>query len=162
MGHARTILVCVGNSSLLYMALVRRWDLSLGLHNCLRRNVFRWNWRRGQELSAKQSLRKAQGMEQRRKAIASAISGQIRPMMADLDIESKTHLLRAVLDTKIKMNDLIGDGVPAILAQGMVNCGATGNCPFWNLAERQDQLRNGASRVCSNLHDSRIRRKWTP
>jgi hypothetical protein len=29
-----------------------------------------------------------------------------------------------------KMIDLNGDGLPEVVAQGMIGCGATGNCPF--------------------------------
>lgn len=94
---------------------------------------FQWNWRAGQELKADQSLRNAKLTAERRKAIASAIADQIRPMMADLEIDSETELQKAALDTRVKMIDLDGDGVPEVVAQGMVNCGATGNCPFWVL-----------------------------
>jgi hypothetical protein len=92
---------------------------------------FQWNWRNGEELKADQSLRNAKLADKRSKAIASAIADQIRPMMADLEIESETELQKATLDTRIRMIDLNGDGVPEVVAQGMVGCGATGNCPFW-------------------------------
>jgi hypothetical protein len=92
---------------------------------------FHWNWRDGQELSAEQSLQEARLTYQRKKAIATAIAGEIRPMMSDLEIQSEPELQKAALDTRIKMIDLDGDGVPEVVAQGMVNCGATGNCPFW-------------------------------
>jgi hypothetical protein len=92
---------------------------------------FHWNWKDWQELSAEQSLRKAQLVYQQKKAIASAIADAIRPMMSDLEIQSETELQKAALDTRVKMIDLNGDGVPEVVAQGMVNCGATGNCPFW-------------------------------
>ena len=51
--------------------------------------------------------------------------------MADLEIESETALQKAALNTRVKMIDLNGDGVPEVVAQGMVNCSPTGNCPFW-------------------------------
>jgi len=92
---------------------------------------FHWNWRDSQELKADQSLHNAKLIEQSRNAIASAITDQIRPMMADIEIQSETQLQKAALDTRVKMIDLNGDGVPEVVAQGMVNCGATGNCPFW-------------------------------
>lgn len=95
------------------------------------RGGFRWNWRDWQELTADQSLRNTQIPYRKRKAIADAIANQIRPMMADLDIPSEEELQRAVLDTRVKLIDLDGDGIPEIVAQGMVDCGATGNCPFW-------------------------------
>lgn len=92
---------------------------------------FHWNWKNWQELSAEQSLRKAQLPNQQKKAIASAIADEIRPMMSDLEIQSEPQLQKAALDTRVKMIDLNGDGGPEVVAQGMVNCSATGNCPFW-------------------------------
>ncbi|HYL82857.1 MAG TPA: hypothetical protein VE263_01380 [Candidatus Angelobacter sp.] len=92
---------------------------------------FHWNWKDWQELSADQSLRKVKLTFRQKKAIASAITEQIRPMMADLEIRSEAQLQKAALDTRVKMIDLNGDGVPEVVAQAMVNCGATGNCPFW-------------------------------
>lgn len=99
---------------------------------------FRWNWKDGQELKADESLRKAKLTNYRRKALADAIADEIRPMMADLEIASESELEKAALDTRIRMVDLNGDGVPEVVAQGMVSCGATGNCPFWVL--RQSKL----------------------
>lgn len=94
---------------------------------------FHWNWRDWQELSAEQSLQKAKLTSQQKKAIATAIAGEIRPMMSDLEIQSESDLQKAALGTRVKLIDLNGDGVPEVVAQGMVNCGATGNCPFWVL-----------------------------
>ena len=94
---------------------------------------FHWNWKEWQELTANQSLRNAKLTQIQRKAIADAIAGEIRPMMADLEIKSDAELQKAALDTRIKLIDLNGDGVAEVLAQGMVACGATGNCPFWVL-----------------------------
>jgi hypothetical protein len=92
---------------------------------------FHWKWKDWQELSAEQSLRKAQLPNQHKNAIAIAIADEIRPMMSELGIQSEPELQKAALDTRVKMIDLNGDGVPEVVAQGMVNCGATGNCPFW-------------------------------
>jgi hypothetical protein len=92
---------------------------------------FHWDWKGWRELSPEQSLRKAKLAGQQKKAIASAIADEIRPMMSDLEIQSESELKKAALDTRVKMIDLNGDGVPEVVAQGMVNCGATGNCPFW-------------------------------
>ena len=94
---------------------------------------FRWNWKSRQELSIEQSLRKAKLPFQRKKLIASAIMEQIRPRMADLEIQSEQELEKIAFDTRVRMIDLDGDGVPEVVAQGqgMAVCGATGNCPFW-------------------------------
>jgi hypothetical protein len=129
--RARTILIIVGIGSFFLHGFSAAMTFVAGTSQLSEKKPFQWNWRHGQELSAEQSLRKANVTEKQRKAIAGAISDQIRPMMADLDIESETDLLKAALDTRVKLIDLNADGVPEVLAQGMVNCGATGNCPFW-------------------------------
>jgi hypothetical protein len=92
---------------------------------------FQWDWKDSQELKADQSLRNAKLTEQQRDAIAE----QLRPLVADLGVEfeSESELRKAAQDTRIKMIDLNGDGVPEVVAQGMIGCGATGNCPFWVL-----------------------------
>jgi hypothetical protein len=92
---------------------------------------FHWNWREWQELNAQESLRNAKLTSLDRRAIAAAIAAQLRPIMADLDIGSENQLRKAVLDTRIRMIDLDNDGIPEAVAQGMVNCSPTGNCPFW-------------------------------
>jgi len=65
---------------------------------------FHWNWKDWQELSAEQSLRKAQLPNQQKKAIASAIADEIRPMTSDLEIQSEPELQKAALDTRVKMS----------------------------------------------------------
>jgi hypothetical protein len=131
MPHTRTILFIVGIGSLFLHGSSAAMAFVAGTSQLSETKSFQWNWRHGQELSAEQSLRKAKVTEEQRKAIAGAIADQIRPMMADLSIESETDLLKAALDTRVKLIDLSADGVREVVAQGMVNCGATGNCPFW-------------------------------
>jgi hypothetical protein len=105
---------------------------------------FQWNWKNSQELSAIQSLRKAKIPNAQRKAIAQAIADQMRPMCFGPEtpcvtvptsnigeIKSEAELQEAVMDTRIALIDLNDDGVTEVLGQGMLNCGATGNCPFW-------------------------------
>jgi hypothetical protein len=92
---------------------------------------FQWDWKAVQELKADQSLRNAKLPEQRKKAITDAIAAQVRPIMVDLAYDSESDFQKAALDTRIKVIDLNGDGVPEVVAQGMIGCGATGNCPFW-------------------------------
>ena len=96
---------------------------------------FQWDWKDRQELKADQSLRIAKLTEQSRNAIARTIADQIRPMMADLEIKSEAELKKNALDTRITLIDLNSDGTPEVVAQGMVSCGATGNCPFWVLGK---------------------------
>jgi hypothetical protein len=91
----------------------------------------RWNWHESQELYAAQSLRNAKITGQGRQAIAAAIMVQLRPVVSDLEIDSDEQLNKVALDTRIKLVDLNHDGIPEVVAQGMVNCSPTGNCPFW-------------------------------
>jgi len=105
---------------------------------------FEWNWKDWRELSAEKSLRKAKITDKQRKAIAKAIADQLRaicfasesvcvtvPTSSTREITSEAELQQVVLDTRIALIDLNDDGVAELVAQGMVNCGATGNCPFW-------------------------------
>lgn len=82
-------------------------------------------------MSADQSLRNAKLSQSKRRAIAVAIADQLRPLMADFEIESEEQLKKAALDTRVKLIDLNNDGIPEVIAQSMVGCGATGNCMFW-------------------------------
>jgi len=111
---------------------------------------FRWDWKDSQELSAAQSLRGTNLTHQQRKAIASAIANHIRSMISEpgivrtttmREIKSEAELQDAVLDTRVTLIDLNGDGIPEVVAQGMVNCGATGNCPFWVLRKSKTGYR---------------------
>lgn len=95
--------------------------------------LFHWNWRDSRELKADQSLRSAKLKEQSKNAIAKTIADQIRPMMGELEIKTETELREKAFATRITLLDLNGDGVSEVIAQGMVSCGATGNCPFWVL-----------------------------
>ena len=52
-------------------------------------------------------------------------------MIADVEIKSEAVLKKKASDTRIALIDLDGDGIPEVVAQAMVRCGATGNCPFW-------------------------------
>ena len=92
---------------------------------------FHWDWKESQELKADQSVRNSKLAEQDRKEVAIAIADEIRPMMADVEIKSQAELKKKALDTRIALIDLNGDGIPEVVAQAMVGCGATGNCPFW-------------------------------
>jgi hypothetical protein len=97
---------------------------------------FQWNWKDSQELTWENSLRKARLTTQRRNAIGSAIASHLRPICLTEDFgcaADMRELHKAVLNTQVALIDLNGDGVSEVAAQGMLNCGATGNCPFWVL-----------------------------
>lgn len=89
-----------------------------------------WNWRHVQELYASESLRNAKLSPSEKRAIAEAVSAQLRPGMSGLEIESEDRLQAAAMDTRVRVMDLNLDGVGEIVAQAMVSCSATGNCPF--------------------------------
>ena len=97
---------------------------------------FHWDWQNSQSLRPAQSLRNAKISENDRAAIAVVLDAQIRPDMADYGIESESQLKDDVVSTRIAMIDLNGDGTPEIVAQAMVACGASGNCPFWIFQKR--------------------------
>jgi hypothetical protein len=92
---------------------------------------FQWNWRQSQELTAERSLRSANLPKIEKASLAKALANQLKPMMADLGIESDKQFQEAILDTRIEMVDLNGDGSPEVIAQGIPGCSPTGNCPFW-------------------------------
>ncbi|MGH9560667.1 MAG: hypothetical protein ACRD3S_04360, partial [Terracidiphilus sp.] len=92
---------------------------------------FHWDWQNWQELIASQSLRNTKMSRPDRAAITRAIEARIRPEMPDLGIQSEEQLAKAALDTRIKLIDLNQDRVPEVVAQGMADCSATGNCSFW-------------------------------
>ena len=102
---------------------------------------FRWNWKDSQELDAQESLHYTKMSGNDRKALALAIEGQIDLNMDDLEIESKAQVSDAVQETRIKLIDLNGDGIAEVIGQGMVGCGATGNCPFWIFKKTQHGYR---------------------
>jgi hypothetical protein len=93
--------------------------------------AFHWDWHASQELLANASLRTAKIPEIDRRASTIAIEEQLKPETNELEIKSEKELESAALDTRVKPIDLNSDGVAEIVAQGIVNCGATGNCPFW-------------------------------
>jgi hypothetical protein len=99
---------------------------------------FRWNSHDSQELSARQSLRNSALSKQDKDAISAAIEDQLTEVMPDPEVESESRLRKAALDTRIKMIDLNGDGVPEVVAQGMADCSPTGNCSVWILQRKPD------------------------
>jgi len=132
---------------------------------------FHWDWRNSQSLRPAQSLRNVKISENDRTAIMVALDAQIRPDMADYGIESESQLKEEVVSTRIAMIDLNGDGTPEIVAQAMVACGASGNCPFWIFQKQsggykllledsaetftiQKTHTNGYSDIVLGLHDS--------
>jgi hypothetical protein len=112
-------------------------SLVLGAEN------LQWDWRRSVDLEANQTLRKAKVTKTERIAIARIIAHQFRPDMRDYEIESEQQREDMVLDTRVKMVDLNGDGIPEVIAQGTnkQGCSPTGNCPFWILQQSGHEYR---------------------
>lgn len=94
---------------------------------------FHWNWHDAQALRVSDSLRNAQMDASEKSAIATALKAQIRPYLADLGDDSASRLDEEAFSTRVKLIDLNQDGTPEVIAQAMVACGASGNCPFWIL-----------------------------
>lgn len=128
---------------------------------------FRWDWKDWKELSAAQSLRGAKLTLQQRKAIASAIADQIRPMMSEpgivrtttmSEIKSESELRDAVLDTRVMLIDLNGDGVPEVVAR---NGELWGNrqLPVLDFSESKACLRIAPRWRSSNFHHSEVQYK---
>jgi len=68
-----------------------------------------------------------------RSALIDAISVQLRPGTKIGDATSEKDLLDAVKETRVKLIDLNGDGIPEVIAQasGSEFCSPTGNCLIW-------------------------------
>lgn len=90
-------------------------------------------------MKADQSLSSAKLKEQTKNAIAKTIADQIRPMIGELEIKTETELRKNAFATRITLLDLNGDAISEVIAQGMVSCGATGNCPFWVLKKSKQR-----------------------
>lgn len=132
---------------------------------------FHWNWHDAQALRVSDSLRNAQMDASEKSAIATALKAQIRPYLADLGDDSASRLEEEAFSTRVKLIDLNQDGTPEVIAQAMVACGASGNCPFWILRKEaggyklllddsaetftiQRARTNGYSDLVLALHDS--------
>jgi hypothetical protein len=93
-----------------------------------------WEWRDSKY--AEQTLREAKVVNTERAAIAKAISNQLGPYTRDMQlvaIDSEQQLKDTILDTRVELVDLNGDGTPEVIAQGTykAGCSPTGNCLFW-------------------------------
>ena len=68
-----------------------------------------------------------------RSTLIDAISVQPRPGTKIGDATLEKDLLDAVKETRVKLIDLNGDGIPEVIAQASGNefCSPTGNCEIW-------------------------------
>jgi hypothetical protein len=109
------------------------------------RTKLHWEWRDPENLE--QTLRQAMVASADRTAIANAIAkqaGPYTPVMKSLGIDSEQQLKDTILDTRVELVDLNGDGTPEVIAQGTFKkgCSPTGNCPFgvFQKSEREYRL----------------------
>jgi len=96
-----------------------------------KRAGFHWDWRHARELSARQSLRDSSLPQGDKDAIAGLIEDEFNQHEYGPEIQSESQLRKAVLDTRIELVDLNGDGIPEVVAQAMTDCSPTGNCDVW-------------------------------
>ncbi len=68
-----------------------------------------------------------------RAALIKAISIQLRPGSKIWNSSSEKKLLQAVMETRVTLVDLNGDGISEVIAQASdeKSCSPTGNCAFW-------------------------------
>lgn len=88
----------------------------------------------GTELSLRDSVGSNTSLNVRdREALLKAIEAKLRSGDADSDNSPEKELESSARDTRIRLVDLNGDGVPEVIAQSMgaETCGAVGNCEFW-------------------------------
>ena len=95
---------------------------------------FKWDWRQSQELSWKQSISLTKTLPpSARNKLVDAMTAQLRPGMAHLQIGSENELRKVATDTQVKFVSLAPQTrlVVAQAAGEKSGCSPTGNCPFW-------------------------------
>lgn len=100
------------------------------------RNTFRWNVKDSQELDRRDRISQLKSLSvAQRKAILDAILRLFQPATGEENTHTRAEWLAIAADTRIKLVDLNGDGVPEVIAQADddESCSPTGNCPFWVL-----------------------------
>jgi len=93
---------------------------------------FHWSWRKAEELRADvHSLRNAKIPDAEKKRIWDAIMLELGPNAEEIEIETGSKIGKLAWDSRVKMTDLNGDGVPEVVAQSMADCSPVGNCSVW-------------------------------
>ncbi len=109
--------------------------MSLALaREALAQATFQWDWHKARELGATDSLRLSKMRRSDRDGIARAVDEQLRSRAGDLGTGAGEEMNSAVLDSRIMMVDLDGEGTREAIVQGsgeLAGCSATGNCPLW-------------------------------
>ena len=105
---------------------------------------FHWNAQDIQELSGKDRIEvtKALTLDQR-KSLIDALVVQLRSSRRIGDAASARELLETANETRVKLIDLNGDGVPEVIAQASDDefCSPTGNCAFWVFLRSSSEYR---------------------
>jgi hypothetical protein len=93
-----------------------------------------WDWRRNQELTWEQSLRRTQNLsEAERSHLLAAMADQL----SGYDFQSEDERKKAAADARIKLVALGRGGNSDFIVQaGSALCSPTGNCTFWILRRR--------------------------
>ena len=91
---------------------------------------FRWNWKAAQELSPRDSLRKAQLPQADKEQIAAVLLEELSRRMTPPNDVFGSDLRANAWATASRVTDLNGDGVPEVMTQLSAACSPVGNCPF--------------------------------
>ncbi len=87
-----------------------------------------------QQIDGTDRLSDTKAISSRERAVLiEAISIQLRPGKKIGTPRSEKKLLTAVMETRVTMVDLNGDGIPEVIVQASdrESCSPTGNCPVW-------------------------------
>jgi hypothetical protein len=97
----------------------------------------RWLVEGSQELNGEDRIEVTKALSpDERAALIGVISEQLRPGRKIGDAPLGKNLVDAVKETRVKLIDLNGDGIPEVIAQASDNesCSPTGNCTIWVFA----------------------------
>jgi hypothetical protein len=95
---------------------------------------FHWNSNDSQELGGEDRISQLKSLNSvERERILDAIIQELKPNKGEVDIHTEHEWSVIAAETRIKLVDLNGDGIPEVIAQASDNelCSPTGNCSFW-------------------------------
>jgi hypothetical protein len=97
---------------------------------------FHWSVRKAVELPDNVNLANSKDLTPaERDGLIRRMESELRPWMREYGLESDQQLRKVARETRIKLTDLDGDGVPEVILQAndiMAGCGSV-NCPVWIL-----------------------------
>jgi hypothetical protein len=95
---------------------------------------FHWNAKDWQDLGGDDRVSQLKTLTPaERKEILAALVQEFSPNKGEADTRTEKESLKMAEDTRVKLVDLNGDGIPEVIAQASGNeqCSPTGNCSFW-------------------------------